>query len=111
MALRAAVVLAGAIDPHHDHVASGVVASGVGNDLVERAVATLAGQLADTGMLSDRPEARMLSQALNAIPDRAASRRQALGPDPGWVSQIVASSRSASASGAYISSRSTRNAG
>jgi hypothetical protein len=35
----------------------------------------------------------------------AASRRQALYPDPGWVSQRVASSRSASASGAYISSR------
>lgn len=41
----------------------------------------------------------------------AASRRQALGPDPGWVCQIAASSRSASASGAYISSRGTRNAG
>ena len=45
-------------------------------------------------------------------PDRtAASRLQALGPDPGWVSQWIAAAKSASASGAYISARGTWNAG
>ncbi len=62
--------LAGTIDPQHDHIAGGLVAPGVGDDLVERPVAALASQLTHAGMLANRPETRMLAQAFNTVPDR-----------------------------------------
>src|SRR5580658_1942926 len=65
-----AAVLAGAIDPQPDYVAGGLVTAGVGDDLVERPVASLAGQFAHAGMLANRPEARMLAQTFDAVPDR-----------------------------------------
>jgi hypothetical protein len=53
----------------HPHVTRGLVAAGVWMHLVDHPVAAIAGHFARAGVLADRPEAGMLAQALNAVPD------------------------------------------
>src|SRR5271166_1789658 len=62
--------LARAEHTQHSNVAGGLVAPGVREDLVERAITTLARQFAHAWMLADRVEARMLAQPVDRCPDR-----------------------------------------
>jgi hypothetical protein len=64
--------LARAEHPQHQYVAGGLVTAGVGENLIERSVTTVAGQLAHARMLANRIEARPLLQLVDRCSDRPA---------------------------------------
>ncbi len=65
-----APVLAGSVDPQHPHVAGGIVAAGVGSDVIERPPAAGAETLAHARMTAEREPARMVAEILDCGQDR-----------------------------------------